>query len=949
MTTTQIQPFARECHFIGSADAVWIRANVGLPNCAKTAAAGHKDRDYQRSRDFKSKIQNPKSKIGWATFLGALLIASSARAQPAAHDGFESPEPSWRVAPGDQYRIELHERASQGAHSGDSCEHLRLRPGANGALRISLVIPHARIIPELMPTLWVRADRARPRLLARVVFPHALDPRTGKPLSHLLAGASYDEVGKWQQLRLDNTVKLVAQVVRPLRAQYGRQLDMSEAYLDRLVLEIEPSVAPTNIWIDDLDLRGLVTTDQDHAASQTGVKPPVAGVVGRHRIELSGPVLLVDGSPFFPRMIEYQGEPLAYLKELRFNAVKLSSPPSDALLEEALRAAIWLVCPPPRAAATDALREFDGRYEPVLAWFLGQGLTAAELEAMRQWAEQVRHADRRVGRPLVCDPMEELAQYSRIPGVQILMTHRSPLGGSFELADYETWLRERPRLALPGLALWTTIQTQHSRELIEQMRLLSDGQSPEPAAELEQLRLMVQAALAAGARGLAFASQSPLDAQDAATRMRAAALQLINLEQELVQPWVAASTASIGAGGLDESGDNPGVAGAALQSGRSRLLLPYWAGTGAQYVTDQVAGNDLAFVVPGIPEASSAYEITAGGLRPLTRRRGLGGLHVKLQEFGVTARVLLTDEAGISAVSRRLLTIGPKAARLERDLAAARLNHVAGTHQQLARLADRVADADMWLSQARTELASADKNLERSDWPAACLAAHRATRSLRLLERTHWEKATTTLGSPIASPLAVSFATLPYHWQFARALESRPHSRNRLLLGNMESLPRMWKSGWRLFQHSQPTVRGVGDLSIEDRHAGKASFHLSVEPSDEENPAPMIETTPLWLTSPPLRVEAGQWVRIHGWVNIPEPITGSLDGLLIIESLGREPLAERIGVTSGWREFTLYRAAPSACDLTVTFALTGIGDAWIDDVTIELIAPPGRQAVARGR
>ena len=889
-----------------------------------------------------------------AALLYALsMAAGTAQAQPAARDGFESSEPSWRVARPDQYRIELQQRTTQGAHGGAACEQVRIRPGTTEAVRLTLVIPHARIIPELTPTLWVRADRAKPRLLARVTFPHALAPGTGKPLSQLIGGSDYSDLGKWQQLRLDNTAKLVAHVVRPLRAQYGRQLDVREAYLDRLVLEVEPGTSPINVWMDDLDIQGLVTTDHDDASGPAGRESPVAGVLGRHRIELSGPVLLVDGSPFFPRMIEYQGEPLAFLKGLGFNAVKLSSPPADALLEEALTTAIWLVCPPPRAAANEALGEFDGRYEPVLAWFLGQGLTAAELDPMRQWAAQIRQADRRVGRPLICDPMGELAQYSRIPGMQILMAHRFLLGGSFELADYETWLRERPRLALPGLALWSTIQTQFSPELIEQMRLLSDGQSPEPAAELEQLRLLVQAALAAGARGLAFASQSPLDAQDAATRMRAAALQLINLEQELVQPWVAASTASTGVSGLDESGSNPGVAGAALQAGRSRLLLPYWTGTGAQYVTDQAAGNDIAFVVPGVPEANSAYEITAGGLRPLGRRRGLGGLHVKLHEFGITARVLLTDEAGMSAISRRLLTIGPKAARLERDLAAARLNHVSATHDQLARLADRVADAELWLSQARAELASADQNLSRGDWLAVCLAAHRATRSLRLLERTHWEKATTTLGSPVASPLAVTFATLPYHWKFIRAIEGRPRSRNRLPEGDMESLPRMWKAGWqtgwRLFQHYQPTVRGAGELSLDEHHAGRASFHLIVEPRDEENPAPMIETTPLWLTSPPMHVEAGQWVRIHGWVNVPEPITGSLDGLLIVESFGREPLAERIGVTSGWREFTLYRAAPAAGELSVTLAMTGQGEAWIDDVTIELIAPPGRDAMAGAR
>ncbi|HEX7449877.1 MAG TPA: hypothetical protein VF306_20120 [Pirellulales bacterium] len=873
-----------------------------------------------------------------------MSATGAALAQPANHDGFESAEPSWRAAAADQARIDIHERTSQGAHGGATCEHLTIRPGGSTPLLLSLPVPHARIIPELMPSVWVRTDRPQVRLLARVVFPHASDPRSQKPLSQLVAGPSYTQVGAWQLLRLTSTAKLVAQVVRPLRAQYGRQLDVSEAYLDRLVLEIAPGAAPANVWIDDVDVRGLVTTDAA-GASQAAAEPPATGVLGRHRIELSGPVLLIDGSPFFPRMIEYQGEPLAFLKGLGFNTVKLSSPPGDALLNEALRAGVWLLCAPPRGAEGETVSEIDGRYEPVLAWYLGQGLRATELDAVRQWAEQIRQADRRVARPLVCDPLEELAQYSRIPGVQILMAHRAPLGGSFELADYETWLRERPRLALPGLALWTTIQTQHRPELAEQMRLLSEGRSPEPAAELEQLRLLVQAALAAGARGLLFASQSPLDARDAATRMRAAALQLINLEQELVQPWVGASTTATAASGLDESGSNPGVAGAALQAGRSRLLLPYWAGTGAQYVTDQAAGNDVTFVVPGVPEATSAYEITAGGLRPLVRRRGAGGLHVKLHEFGITARVLLSDEVAMSELSRRLLTIGPQAARLERDLAASRLNHVAGTHAQLARLADRVADAEMWLSQARSELAAADQNLTRGDWVAVCLAAHRATRSLRLLERTHWEKATTTLGSPIASPLAVTFATLPDHWQFVRAIEQRPHSRNLLPESGMESLPRMWKAGWRLFQHSQPTVRGAGELSVDQHHAGQASFHLAVEPADEENPAPMIETTPLWLTSPPLHVEAGQWVRIHGWVNIPEPITGSLDGLLVIESLGREPLAERIGVTDGWREFTLYRAAAASSDLTVTLALTGVGDVWIDDVTIELIAPaPRRQA-----
>jgi hypothetical protein len=44
-------------------------------------------------------------------------------------------------------------------------------------------------------------------------------------------------------------------------------------------------------------------------------------------------------------------------------------------------------------------------------------------------------------------------------------------------------------------------------------------------------------------------------------------------------------------------------------------------------------------------------------------------------------------------------------------------------------------------------------------------------------------------------------------------------------------------------------------------------------------------------------------------------------------------------LTQGWREFTLYRAVPQTGDLTVTFALTGLGEASIDDVAVSLLDP----------
>ena len=53
------------------------------------------------------------------------------------------------------------------------------------------------------------------------------------------------------------------------------------------------------------------------------------------RVELKSSLLLVGGMPFFPRVIEHRGEPLARLKALGFNAVWLAQTPTPEILREA--------------------------------------------------------------------------------------------------------------------------------------------------------------------------------------------------------------------------------------------------------------------------------------------------------------------------------------------------------------------------------------------------------------------------------------------------------------------------------------------------------------------------------------------------------------------------------------------------------------------------------------
>ena len=67
---------------------------------------------------------------------------------------------------------------------------------------------------------------------------------------------------------------------------------------------------------------------------------------------------------------------------------------------------------------------------------------------------------------------------------------------------------------------------------------------------------------------------------------------------------------------------------------------------------------------------------------------------------------------------------------------------------------------------------------------------------------------------------------------------------------------------------------------------------------------------------------------------------------MIYDSHTGPVLAERIAETQGWREFTLYRVATVTGDWQLVFALTGLGEAWIDDVSVTaLTGAAPRQAL----
>ncbi|HEY4310113.1 MAG TPA: hypothetical protein VGN12_11735 [Pirellulales bacterium] len=903
--------------------------------------------------------------IVFATLLFAPAV--TLRAQVLVRQDFDGPEPTWREGRGSPgYRITNHERTSEGAHGGSGCEFFRIVSGASGTF-VHLVhdLAPARVISELKPSLWVRSDRPGIQLRARVVFPRSINPSTNQPDSVLIAGTSYTRAASWEMLRIDDVPNLVAAQARVLRAEMKRDVDTREAFVDRLVLNLYTGSGQTLLWIDDLEVAGFVgETPQPVAVApaaaptskpislqtpppQQELVPPGTPVARREGAKLNGSVLTLRGRPFFPRVIEHQGEPLTFLKERGFNAVRLRTLPPSDLLADAARIGMWIVCPPPMPAGLDVpsttaspLPEIGPEFDSVLAWDLGEGLTGRELDAVKRWAEQVRRADK-LGRPIICGASAELRAYSAPGRADVLVLDRFTPSTSFELSDYRRWLRERPRFARHGTPVWSTVPTEPAPSLVGQINALSSGRPASILAGTEQTRLVAYTALGSGARALLFASHAPLTGQDADTRWRAKQLELLNYELELIEPWIAGGTLTTSVTSTDNE-----IQAAVLQASGAYMVLPVWTGRGAQYVPGHTTATaEISFVVPGVPETMSAFEVWPGGMRKLRAHRVTGGMAVAIDDFGITSMILLAQDM-LGETTRRTAAAGDRATRLLVEMTRTKLQIDSEvrprlTNQIKPKLLSR---GDVLLKTADTELQAAEGALGANNLTDAFRHAQFSLRNLRAMERDYWTTAVTKLATPVSSPYAVMFSTLPQHFSLITNVESAKRMANQLPEGNFEDLGRAINAGWKHYQHPPEGVREEAELSQVKYFEGKHCLRLAATALDPDAPPDQIETPPGWITSPPINVEAGTLLRLHGRVLVPTAIKGSPDGLLILDSLGGEALAERVTLAADWKEFTAYRIADSAKTFTLTFALTGLGEVWIDDVTIEPVAPRGTPA-----
>jgi hypothetical protein len=388
--------------------------------------------------------------------------------------------------------------------------------------------------------------------------------------------------------------------------------------------------------------------------------------------------------------------------------------------------------------------------------------------------------------------------------------------------------------------------------------------------------------------------------------------------------------------------------------------------------------------VPAVPTGANPWRLTPAGVKPLQAENVPGGTEVVIPDFDVTAAVVITADLQSLLVRWQDHTRhvrGAQAAGWAMALAAEEYNAALKVHEKLVPIAPSVPQAEEYFREAGRRFKQAEKYRDNGQFDHAFDEALRATQPVRLLMREHWRKAVETLDTPTASPFAVSFFTLPQHYDLAQSMQRLTPSANVLPHGGFElnaepgptgadvtSLP-----GWTVradrLDKVVPSAMLVSSAKLADAPPttpphpnfgrfsaekplvapttatpglGRTSLKLEIRPQRDKDDAGKPVPTPLALeravvvvNSPSVSLPAGTLVRVSFWVKVPDKLKATADGLLVFDDAGGEPLSVRTQHQPAWRQYHLYRRVPPTGTLSLTIALTGIGTAYVDDVKFE--------------
>ncbi|MEE2676257.1 MAG: hypothetical protein VX876_04795 [Planctomycetota bacterium] len=876
--------------------------------------------------------------VGWWLCIVILFFTYSISLFGQVQDSFESAEVAWhRVDSDGQVITTAHRHDQQIVHHGKQSEYLELIAGQSTHIHYAYNTPQVRLIDELNPYVWVRANRNHVQIIGTVVLPRTLDPQTKKPLQVQVYGDAYTMAGSWQKLTIPKIHSQLKSKVPSLRSQHGPNVSAGQAYITNVMLNVYSAPGKLQLWVDEFEMQNPSVTGNAVAPAnyqQNGSPDLVGSSENANQISIQESVLLVDGFPYMPKVVEHNGEPLEFLQSLGFNTITLKQFPTTQQLETARRIGLKLIAPPNLSTELTASTNLS----PILCWNLGDHIQSSDLSSIKNQTSRLNQQPNQYQRPTIGTIQSGFQDISRY--IEICQLTWQPFFSGLSIEHSTQQLFQAIGELRRGRNIWVKVPSQIPEVVLHQQHALVSSQTEQLTQKrlstiisYDQLSMVVNRALATGARGIQIQSLSRLDQTDEDTLQRRRILERINNELDAIGPWIAGGTTT-GQVKVNRSD----ITVYMTQTPRARLLWIFSNDEYQQIVSSPTKYRELEFKVSGVPVTYRPYQINYSGIKRLRGSREASNMVSLTKESNVSRIVLTADPLVRDFIQRKIYQHRTRTLQLTYDLLQQELVRLEPLTQIHPLMAETKQNIMLSYAQAQSSLQKARKHVSTNEWDVAYQLLSQTEDLLRQTRRTAWNQTQGTQTQPTGNPLTLGVTSLPEYFVTERQLRNSNWSANQLKAGGMENLKQVQAAGWQHHRHPHHVVQSLVELTPHFPREGTSSLRLQAW-TTQSSITPSFLEAPVWITSGEIPVQRGEVLHIRGWVNITEPLQHHGDGFVVYDSIGGIGMADRFHHTTGWQPFSLIRVAPANGSVQLTFALMGLGEVSIDNVTVQKQIP----------
>jgi len=930
-----------------------------------------------RARTSQTKIAMKKRCLGTATCasIASIVVAMACSlcsvndASAQLIDSLDAYPPRWSLHESDcDAKVAEQGHENDPSAEGGVCEAITLVMGHGTQAILVYPIEPVRPIDELSAMVSVKGLNTGIQIGFRVRFPYLIDPETRRPASVNIFGSQYRRVGEFQRLGVSSITAPLRLKIIALRNEYGIQADVSSPYVDAVVVNAYGKPGNATLRLDDLRVNAMVpVTELDsspHSTTNVTRKPlqsssrmniDLSLLQGERRPDLSdsapNPRSLVSPAdqPAFPigritRIIQYNNEPLSWIRSLGFDAIWLAEPPTAAILSDAIAHRMRLYAPCP----TIPDPKLEPLLEPVAGWIAAPGLAmdSHHREEISEKIARLRALPRRWQRPIVGSPVEDFRHYGAMLDAAVLTAPPRIRALSSQAIRSE---RSQQRLRLGGKQIAVSVLGMPNAAAIAQSNAISNriGTPPTETFAWQPMWREVADAMADAPSAILVRSTRSLASGETLDQNRGMAISFINRFVASLEQWISTGTPDITSVPV-----GPYYTAHRLSSGSTTFLIC----TSAMVRGTRVMGGDgktLRIDLPAFEHGKLMWRLTHFAAERIEPETTTQGTSIEIVSPDVVEVIAISDQISeggqlASSLSRFAQQASLDRWQLARD--SIEQSNTAWSRAVAARAVSRDAPNDL-LEVARSTINNSERMVRSNDAQSALRLAARAD---AWCMKANWMLCDAFREDPYGIVSSPPMEAGNYETQIAwspllnsglatsSVLKLPPigdvHGRSRwgvnlLSGGGMDRPDSLQTEGWTFGRRHSEWAETAAECVDRGVFHGTGALAVRVIPKRDDSLPGGYEGTALLVRSPPIFVEPNRAVRIDAVVRTLG-FGGPHQGLLMYDSLGTQELGVLIQDRPDWTPVTLYRQTVSDEPIHVMFEVLGGGEAVIDEIQV---------------